>query len=90
MNLSTVFRLSENLNLDKKTLGWVIPSLLFALFLSWGKNFSSLTNLMIDYFPFYDKFRAVSSIQVIIELLIPLIATIGVFKIFEAHIFINI
>ena len=69
--------------LDKKTLGWVIPSLLFALFLSWGKNFSSLTNLMIDYFPFYDKFRAVSSIQVIIELLIPLIATIGVFKIFE-------
>ena len=41
--------------LDKKTLGWVIPSLLFALFLSWGKNFSSLTNLMIDYFPFYDK-----------------------------------
>lgn len=69
--------------LDKKTLGWVVPSLLFALFLSWGKNFSSLTNLMIDYFPFYDKFRAVSSIQVIIELLIPLIATIGVFKIFE-------
>ena len=66
--------------LDKKTLGWVIPSLLFALFLSWGKNFSSLTNLMIDYFPFYDKFRAVSSIQVIIELLIPLIATIGLFK----------
>ena len=72
--------------LDKKTLGWVIPSLLFALFLSWGKNFSSLTNLMIDYFPFYDKFRAVSSIQVIIELLIPLIATIGVFKIFEGKI----
>ena len=70
--------------LDKKTLGWVIPSLLFALFLSWGKNFSSLTNLMIDYFPFYDKFRAVSSIQVIIELLIPLIATIGLFKMFES------
>ena len=70
--------------LDKKTLGWVIPSLLFALFLSWGKNFFSLTNLMIDYFPFYDKFRAVSSIQVIIELLIPLIATIGLFKMFES------
>ncbi len=70
--------------LDKKTLGWVIPSLLFALFLSWGKNFSSLTNLMIDYFPFYDKFRAVSSIQVIIELLIPLIATIGLFKMFDS------
>ena len=63
--------------LDKKTLKWVLPSLIFALFLSWGKNFSVLTDFMIDYFPFYDKFRAVSSIQVIIELVIPLIATLG-------------
>ena len=71
--------------LDKKTLRWVIPSLIFALLLSWGKNFSGLTDLMIDYFPFYDKFRAVSSIQVIIELIIPLIATLGLYKIFEGQ-----
>ena len=71
--------------LDKKTLKWVLPSLVFALFLSWGKNFSELTNFMIDYFPFYDKFRAVSSIQVIIELVIPLIATLGIYKIFEGQ-----
>ena len=71
--------------LDKKTLRWVIPSLIFALLLSWGKNFSGLTDLMIDYFPFYDKFRAVSSIQVIIELIIPLIAALGLYKIFEGQ-----
>ena len=71
--------------LDKKTLRWVFPSLIFALLLSWGKNFSALTNLMIDYFPFYDKFRAVSSIQVIIELIIPLIAALGLYKIFEGQ-----
>ena len=71
--------------LDKKTLRWVFPSLIFALLLSWGKNFSVLTDLMIDYFPFYDKFRAVSSIQVIIELIIPLIAAFGLYKIFEGQ-----
>ena len=71
--------------LDKKTLRWVFPSLIFALLLSWGKNFSALTDLMIDYFTFYDKFRAVSSIQVIIELIIPLIAALGLYKIFEGQ-----
>ena len=71
--------------LDKKTLRWVFPSLIFALLLSWGKNFSALTDLMIDYFPFYDKFRAVSSIQVIIELIIPLIAALGLYKMFEGQ-----
>ena len=71
--------------LDKKTLRWVFPSLIFALLLSWGKNFSGLTDSMIDYFPFYDKFRAVSSIQVIIELIIPLIAALGLYKIFEGQ-----
>ena len=71
--------------LDKKTLRWVFPSLIFALLLSWGKNFFALTDLMIDYFPFYDKFRAVSSIQVIIELIIPLIAALGLYKIFEGQ-----
>jgi len=71
--------------LDKKTLRWVFPSLILALLLSWGKNFSALTDLMIDYFPFYDKFRAVSSIQVIIELIIPLIAALGLYKIFEGQ-----
>ena len=71
--------------LDKKTLRWVFPSLIFALLLTRGKNFSALTDLMIDYFPFYDKFRAVSSIQVIIELIIPLIAALGLYKIFEGQ-----
>ncbi len=44
------------------------------------RNFDFLTNLMIDYFPFYNKFRAVSSIQVILEFCIPLIAVFGIHK----------
>jgi hypothetical protein len=45
--------------------------------LSWGKNFDLLTNLMIDYVPLYDKFRAVSSAQILAEITIPVFAFLG-------------
>ena len=61
---------------------WILIAISISLLLSWGKNFSFLTDLMIDYFPLYDKFRAVSSIQVIIEFCIPLFAVIGLSKFF--------
>lgn len=50
---------------------------MFTLVLSWGKNFPLLTDLFIDYIPMYDKFRAVSSIQVILELCFPVLAIMG-------------
>ena len=59
---------------------WILIAISISLLLSWGKNFSFLTDLMIDYFPLYDKFRAVSSIQVIIEFCIPLFAVMGLSK----------
>ncbi|MGA9637542.1 YfhO family protein [Flavobacterium sp.] len=48
-----------------------------ALLLSWGKNFPLLTDFFIDYVPMYNKFRAVSSIQVILELCFPVLAIMG-------------
>lgn len=60
-----------------KTKWWLIGGILMSLFLSWGKNFSLLTDFMIDYFPLYDKFRAVSSIQVILELCAPVFAILA-------------
>lgn len=54
---------------------WVILSVIFlALFLSWGKNMMWLTDLFLDFLPGYDKFRAVTIILVLIELLVPLLA----------------
>ena len=55
----------------------LLVGVLFSLLLSWGKNFSLLTQLFIDYVPFYNKFRAVSSIQVILELCVSVLATLG-------------
>ena len=53
---------------------WLVAAVIFSILLSWGKNFDILTNFFIDYVPLYNKFRAVSSIQVIAELAIPLLA----------------
>ncbi|MDC6461753.1 YfhO family protein [Flavobacteriaceae bacterium] len=59
---------------------WLLISFILSLLLSWGKNFPLLTNLFIDYVPFYNKFRAVSSIQVILEFAVPLLAVVGLNK----------
>ena len=50
---------------------------LFSLFLSWGKNLNFLTEFFINYIPLYNKFRAVSSIQVILEFCFPILAVVG-------------
>jgi hypothetical protein len=55
-----------------------------SLLLSWGKNFPMLTRIFIDYFPMYNKFRAVSSIQVVLELCIPVLAVMGLYSYFTA------
>jgi len=69
---------------DKRKIKYAfLAGALFSLVLSWGKNFSGLTNFFIDYVPMYDKFRAVSSIQVILELCIPLLAIMGLQSFFR-------
>ena len=63
---------------------WVVGGSVFALILSYGDSepFGFITNFFIDYVPLYNKFRAVSSIQVIIELCIPILAIFGLVKLF--------
>ena len=51
----------------------IVISLLF----SWGKNIPQITQFFIDSFPLYDKFRAVSSAQVIIMIIVPFTSMIG-------------
>ena len=55
----------------------------FSVLLSWGKNFMGLTDFFIDYVPMYNKFRAVSSILVIAEFTIPLLAMLTLKQIVE-------
>ncbi len=62
---------------------WILAAFLLTLFLSWGKNFPLLTDFFINNVPLYNKFRAVSSIQVIIELVLPVLAIIGLHHFFK-------
>ncbi len=63
--------------IEGKLKWWLVSGFLLSLLLSWGKNFSLLTDFFIEYIPLYNKFRAVSSIQVILELILPILAIIG-------------
>ena len=69
---------------DKRKIKYVFLSgAIVALVLSWGKNFSILTDFFIDTIPMYNKFRAVSSIQVILELCFPVLAIMGLQSFFK-------
>jgi hypothetical protein len=65
---------------------WIIAATIFSVLLSWGRNFMPLTNFFLDYFPGYNKFRTVSMILVIAGFTIPLLASIGLNKIFSEKI----
>ncbi|HLP65446.1 YfhO family protein [Flavobacterium sp.] len=68
---------------DKRKIKYAfLAGAILSLVLSWGKNFNTLTDFFIDYVPLYDKFRAVSSIQVILELCIPVLAIMGLHSFF--------
>lgn len=70
--------------LVKGPLKWaLVGATLFSIVLSWGKNFMVLTDLFIDYMPMYNKFRAVSSILVIAEFTIPLLAVFALKRLLE-------
>lgn len=62
---------------------WLVGGTVFSLLLSYGKNLGFLTDFFIDYVPLYNKFRAVTSIQVLLELCIPILAIFGLVKLFN-------
>jgi hypothetical protein len=62
----------------KGPMKWALLSAtVLSVLLSWGKNFMGFTDFFLDYIPMYDKFRAVSSILVIAEFTIPLLAVLA-------------
>lgn len=56
---------------------------LCSIFLSWGRNMMWLTELFFQYFPMYNKFRAVESILIVAEITIPLLGFLGLQQIVE-------
>ncbi|WP_136668219.1 YfhO family protein [Flavobacterium sp. H122] len=70
---------------DKRKIKYAfLAGAIVSLVLSWGKNFPLLTDFFINYVPMYNKFRAVSSIQVVLELCMPVLAILGLQSFFKA------
>ncbi|MFL9833530.1 YfhO family protein [Chryseobacterium terrae] len=67
----------------KKYKYWILGATILTILLAWGSNFMPLSDFFIDYVPFYSKFRAPSSILVVVELLFPLIAIVGLYRFFN-------
>lgn len=63
----------------KSPMKWALLGvMILAILLSWGRNFQWFTDIFIDYLPMYNKFRAVSSILVVVEFAIPLLAVMAI------------
>ena len=56
---------------------------ILSIFLAWGHNMMWFTDWFIDHFPLYNKFRTVSSILVIAEFTMPVLAMLAVQKIID-------
>lgn len=68
----------------KGPLKWaLIGATLFSILLAWGKNFMPLTDFFIDHVPMYNKFRAVSSLLVVAEFTIPLLAVFALKRLLD-------
>ncbi|UOE40202.1 YfhO family protein [Chryseobacterium suipulveris] len=68
----------------KKYRYWILAASVLTISLAWGSNFMALSDFFIDFVPFYNKFRAPSSILVVVELLFPLIAIVGLYRFFNS------
>ena len=73
-----VFLFVLGLFIVKGPMKWaLLAATVLSILLSWGKNFMGFTDFFIDYVPMYNKFRAVSSILVMAEFTIPLLAMLA-------------
>ncbi len=65
---------------------WLLIATLLSVMLAWGKNFMPFTNLFIDFFPGYNKFRAVTMTLVIAQFCIPFLGILALRDIYESAI----
>ncbi len=68
---------------DKRILLWLLPAVVLATLLSWGRNFMCFTEFFIDYVPLYNKFRTVSMTLVVTCFGMALVAALSLKALFD-------
>lgn len=57
---------------------WLLATVVLTMLLSFGNNFPLVSDLFFNYFPLYNKFRAVESILAVAMLCVPLLALLAI------------
>ncbi len=65
---------------------WILGVSIFVLLLAWGRNMMWFTELMFNILPGYNKFRTVSMTLTVVEWTMPLLATMGVAKLWSSEV----
>ncbi len=79
-----VFLFFLGLFIVKGPMTWcILFATVLTMLLSLGRNLMPLTDLFLDYVPMYDKFRTPASILVVAEFTMPLMAMMGLKKLFD-------
>ncbi len=65
---------------------WILTAVLLSILLAWGHNLMFFTSLFVDFFPGYNKFRAVTMILVIAGVCVPLLAVLALKEILEGNV----
>jgi hypothetical protein len=68
---------------ERKYMWWLVSISLFAIALSWGKNFETFNYFLFDYLPGYNKFRSVTFALIITFLAMPLLGLLGLEKLLQ-------
>ena len=87
MGAIVIFLFVLSLFIVKGPYKWaLLAATIFSVLLSWGHNFMWFTQLFFNYFPMYNKFRAVSSILIVAEITIPLLGFLAIKAIMDKQI----
>ncbi len=65
---------------------WLLSATLLSILLSFGKNFSVISDLFFNYFPLYNKFRSVEFNLVIASLCVPILACLAIYEATKADV----
>lgn len=57
---------------------WILGTTILFMLLSFGRHFPLVSDLFFEYFPMYNKFRAVESILALVGLMVPVLAFLAV------------
>ncbi|MGF7041532.1 YfhO family protein [Mucilaginibacter lappiensis] len=63
---------------------WLLATVILTMLLSFGRNMPFLSDIFFNYFPLYNKFRAVESILAVASICFPILAFLAIQEIIDA------